>query len=1079
MSAKKNRRSFPKKVLLLGSGALQIGQAGEFDYSGSQAIKALHEEGIKVILVNPNIATIQTSEGVADRVYFLPITPEVVTRIIQKEKPDGIMLAWGGQTALNCGTALKRKGILKKHNVRVLGTPVATIQKTEDRKKFNEELDKIGIQYPVSIACKNKTAAKKALKEIGFPVIIRAAYTLGGGGSGFANTQKQFDTLIKNAFAYSPQILVEESLKGWKEIEYEVVRDVADNCITVCNMENFDPLGIHTGESIVIAPSQTLNNREYQKLRTMAIKVIRHLGIIGECNIQYALDPHSEEYRVIEVNARLSRSSALASKATGYPLAYIAAKLALGYRLDELRNSVTEETSAFFEPALDYVALKIPRWDLNKFRKVSHFISSEMKSVGEIMALGRNFEEVLQKGLRMLQIGAHGLTHHPFDIGDLKKALKNPTPTRVFAIYEALKKGMTIQEIAKITKIDEWFLGKIERILSTEKKIKSQGVKKLFAKPGLLQHVKKEGFSDAQISKILGEEKISESEVRKRRKEMGIVPIVKQIDTLAGEFPAKTNYLYLTYHGSESDTLPASKQTKKAIVLGSGPYCIGSSVEFDWSCVNAVNTLRKKKFETIMINYNPETVSTDYDTCDKLYFDELSLERVLDIYELENPEGVVPFCGGQIPNNLAKKLGESHVKIFGTTCESIHQAESRQIFSALLDTLEIDQPKWNEFSSLESAKHFSTKVGYPVLIRPSYVLSGAAMAVARSETELQSYLSKAIKITSEAPVVVSKFEVGAREIEIDAVAGNGELLIYAISEHVENAGVHSGDATVVLPPQKTYLETIRRVKSIAKELAKELKITGPFNIQFLAKDNHIKVIELNLRASRSFPFVSKVTGHNFIDIAMKAALGEVEPKQKRKKKYNTLDLDFVGVKAPQFSFSRLRGADPVLSVEMSSTGEVGCFGETLEEAFLKALISTGFRIPKKNIFISIGNTEDKVGFLESAKRLQNMGYDLFATSGTSDFLKDKEVSVQTLYKESEGKRPTTISHLQGSKIDLVINIPKSYAHEDITDGYQMRRAAIDGNIPLITNLQVAKLVVVSLQKWRNKELPITDWSHFQ
>ncbi|MBI5414035.1 carbamoyl-phosphate synthase (glutamine-hydrolyzing) large subunit [Candidatus Peregrinibacteria bacterium] len=1072
------RRSYPKKVILLGSGALKIGQAGEFDYSGSQAIKALREEGIKVVLVNPNIATVQTSEGIADKVYFLPITVDFVERIIAKEKPEGILLAWGGQTALNCGIELHTKGVLKKYKVKVYGTPIEAIQKTEDRQLFNDELSKMGIRFPTSMSCTSEKQAETALKKIGFPVIIRAGFTLGGGGSGFAMNMEEFGTLVKNAFAYSPQILVEESLKGWKEVEYEVVRDSADNCITVCNMENLDPLGIHTGESIVIAPSQTLNNSEYYMLRSIALKVIRHLGIVGECNIQYALDPKSAEYRVIEVNARLSRSSALASKATGYPLAYVAAKLALGYRLDDLKNSVTKVTKAFFEPSLDYVALKIPRWDLNKFRKVSHSISSEMKSVGEIMALGRNFEEALQKGLRMLQIGAHGITHHPFQVGDIRKALENPTPTRIFAVYEALKKGMTVQEIANITKIDEWFLGKLKRILSTERKIQEKGMD-LFSDPGLFSHAKKEGFSDAQISKILGEERISESDVRAKRKKLGILPVVKQIDTLAAEFPAKTNYLYLTYHGIKNDVPVSQKMKKKAIVLGSGPYCIGSSVEFDWSAVSAVNTLKKEKYETVMVNYNPETVSTDYDTCDTLYFDELSLERVLDIYEIENPQGIILFSGGQIPNNLAKKLGEAGVRILGTSPKEIHRAESRQIFSELLDTLKVDQPEWKEFSTIEGAKSFAKKVSYPVLIRPSYVLSGAAMAVALSETELENYLSKAVKVTSEAPVVVSKFEVGAREIEIDAVAGKGELLLYAISEHVENAGVHSGDATMVLPPQKTYLETIRRVKEIAKLLAKKLNITGPFNIQFLAKNNQIKVIELNLRASRSFPFVSKVTGHNFIEIATRATLGKIESKAERRRKYNTVDLDFVGVKASQFSFARLRGADPVLSVEMASTGEVGCFGNNLEEAFLKAMISTGFSIPQKNIFLSIGKTEEKLGFLEWAEKLVEMKFTLFATEGTFQALQHHHIPVKLLAKVSENKSPNILSYLCDRKIDLVINLPRSYAHEEKTDGYKMRRAAIDNNIPLITNFQVAKLLVQALEKWRNKELPITDWGVFQ
>jgi len=1073
-----SRRVHPKKVLLLGSGALQIGQAGEFDYSGSQAIKALKEEGIKVVLVNPNIATIQTSEKIADTVYFLPITPDFVERIIAKERPDGIMLAWGGQTALNCGTKLSESGVLKKYGVAVLGTPVAAIQKTEDRKLFNAELEKIGVRYPISISCTNPREADNALKKIGFPVIIRAAFTLGGGGSGFATNEKEFAELVHNAFAYSPQILVEESLKGWKEVEYEVVRDSANNCITVCNMENFDPLGIHTGESIVIAPSQTLNNEEYQMLRTISIKTIQHLGVVGECNIQFALDPHSCEYRVIEVNARLSRSSALASKATGYPLAYIAAKLALGYRLDELKNSITKQTSAFFEPALDYVALKIPRWDLNKFRKVSEIISSEMKSVGEIMALGRSFEEVLQKGLRMLQIGAHGITHHPFEIGNIRKELLEPTPRRIFAIYEAMHKGMSVKEIADITKIDSWFLQKIANIVATEKEISTVG-KNLLQDKKLMRMAKENGFSDTQLSKVLGMKNIATEDVRAARKKLKVTPVVKQIDTLAGEFPAKTNYLYLTYHGSVHDIIIAKKNRKKAIVLGSGPYCIGSSVEFDWSCVNAINTLRKKDYETIMINYNPETVSTDYDTCDKLYFDELSAERVRDIYEIEQPQGLILSCGGQIPNNLAKRLGEYGIKIFGTDPKNIHRAESRQIFSALLDELDVDQPAWEEFTQLKDVKKFAQKVGYPVLIRPSYVLSGAAMAVALSEIELENYLSKAVKIDSAAPVVVSKFEVGAREIEIDAVAGKGELLIYALSEHVENAGVHSGDATIVLPPQKTYLETIRRAKNIAKKLAEKLAITGPFNIQFLAKNNQIKVIELNLRASRSFPFVSKVTGHNFIEIATKALLGEIEPKKERQEKYQTVDLDYVAVKVSQFSFSRLRGADPVLSVEMASTGEVGCFGENLEEAFLKAMLATGFRLPKKNILLSIGTMEDKLSFGEAAHQLVEMGYVLFGTKGTAEYLSNIGVKINAVPKVSEAHATHAFERLNGTKPDLVINIPRSYAHEEKTDGYKIRRAAIDSNVPLITNLQVAKLLVQALERWKDEELPITDWAYFQ
>ena len=1073
----------PKKVLILGSGALKIGEAGEFDYSGSQAIKALKEEKIKTVLINPNIATNQTSEDLADEVYFLPVTAYFVEKIIKKEKPDSIMLAWGGQTALNTGTELFEKGILKKHKIKVLGTPVEVIQKTEDRQKFNKSLDEINVKYPTSFACYSQKEALTAGKKIGFPLIIRAGFALGGKGSGFANNEKELKSLAQKAFANSNQILVEESLKGWKEIEYEVVRDCDDNAITVCNMENFDPLGIHTGESIVVAPSQTLNNSEYQKLRTLAIKVIKHLGIVGECNIQYALDPESEDYRVIEVNARLSRSSALASKATGYPLAYIAAKLALNYTLPKLKNNVTQITKADFEPALDYLVVKIPRWDLDKFCKVNHEITSEMKSVGEIMAIGRSFEEVIQKGLRMLQIGAYGLSTRSFDFDDLEYEMKHPSPKRIFAIARALRAGYNLEKIYEITGIDPWFLGKLKNIVEYKKEIKTlrnkQNLKNKNKVTKILKEAKKLGFADVQIANYLKNSKYNENTVRKLRKKLGIVPVVKQIDTLAAEFPAQTNYLYLTYHGESHDLDYKIKSSKnKTIVLGSGAYCIGSSVEFDWCCVNAVKTLAKAKHETIMINYNPETVSTDYDECDKLYFDELSLERVLDIYDLEKPNGLILSMGGQIPNNLATKLEKSKVKVLGTSTQNIDNAENRHKFSALLDKLGVDQPEWKEFASTQEANNFAKKVGYPVLIRPSYVLSGAAMSVAHNQVELEVYLSKASKISTDAPVVVSKFEVGAREIEMDAVAYNGKRLIWAISEHIENAGVHSGDATIVLPPQKTYLETIRKVRNITKKLAKALNITGPFNIQFLAKDNFIKVIELNLRASRSFPFVSKVTGHNFINIATKAMLGEIESLKYRRTHYNTLDFDYVGVKAPQFSFSRLKGADPILGVEMASTGEVACFGRTLESAFLKSMLSVGFKFPKKNILLSVGQLEDKAQIVKIAKQFQILGFTLFATPGTAEFLAETKINCQILHKLSAKKLPNIEKHLTENKIDLVINIPRNNSKDEITDGYKIRRLTIDFNIPLITNLQIAKLLVRALEMYSVDDLSVKSWKEY-
>jgi carbamoyl-phosphate synthase large subunit len=1066
-----------KRVLVLGSGALKIGEAGEFDYSGSQAIKALKEEGIFSILVNPNIATIQTSEGLADKVYFLPINPYFVEKVIQQEKPDGIFLSFGGQTALNCGVELFEKGILKKYNVKVLGTPVEAIQKTEDRELFNKELQKIDVKVPKSFACYNKAEGLKAAKEIGFPVIIRAAFALGGKGSGFAADNAELEEMMETAFAYSPQILVEENLKGWKEVEYEVVRDRTDNCITVCNMENFDPLGIHTGESIVIAPSQTLTNREYHGLRELAIKVIRHLGIVGECNIQYALDPKSEDYRVIEVNARLSRSSALASKATGYPLAHVAAKLALGYTLPQLKNAVTKTTTACFEPALDYLALKIPRWDLNKFRMVNKQISTEMKSVGEIMALGRSFEEVMQKGLRMLQVGLHGLVANEdvkIESAKLEEDIKNPTPKRILVVAEALRQGWTPEKISKISGIDKWFLDKLKNIVDTEAKLRKTKV----IDKTLMKDAKKKGFSDKQIGHIKGKEEL---EIRAMRKKMGVVPVIKQIDTLAAEYPASTNYLYLTYHGEKTDIKPSTK--KQIIVLGGGAYCIGSSVEFDWCCVNAVQTAKKEGYETIMINYNPETVSTDYDMCDKLYFDELSLERVLDIYEFEKKTvtGVVVSTGGQVPNNLAMKLDKAGVKILGTSSKNIDRAEDRNKFSAMLDKLEVDQPVWQELAKMEDIFKFADKVGYPVLVRPSYVLSGAAMSVAYDRSALEMFLGKAVKISKEAPVVVSKFETNAKEIEVDAVAYKGRVVVYAIAEHIENAGVHSGDATIVLPPQKLYMETIRRVKKITKQIAEELNISGPFNIQFLAKNNRVMVIECNLRSSRSFPFSSKVTGYNFVEIATQSMLAATTGKMSKRGKelleykgYRTLDLDHVGVKAPQFSFPRLKGADPVTGVEMASTGEVGCFGEDLYEALLKAMISVGFKLPKKGVLFSVGGVESKADMLPTARKFAAMGFKIFATEGTCDFFVSEGLKCEKLHKLSTKKSPDIAGAMSEGKFDLIINIPNHYSSESVTDGYLIRRKSVDLNIPLITNVQVGKMIAEALRLYGIDDLKVKD-----
>lgn len=1072
---KQSKRLHPKKVLILGSGALKIGEAGEFDYSGSQAIKALKAEGIKTVLINPNIATNQTSKGLADTIYFLPVDPFFVTEVIKKEKPDGLLLSFGGQTALNCGVALERSGTLKKHKVKVLGTPVSAIEKTEDRELFKKELEKIEVKTPVSFACTDLKAGMKAAEKIGYPVIVRAAFALGGKGSGIATTENELRELLETAFAFSPQVLVEENLKGWKEVEYEVVRDAYDNCITVCNMENVDPMGIHTGESIVVAPSQTLTNHEYHKLRDIAIKTIRHLGIVGECNIQYGLDPQSDDYRVIEVNARLSRSSALASKATGYPLAHVAAKLSLGYSLPELRNSVTGTTTACFEPALDYLALKIPRWDLDKFRKVSWEITTEMKSVGEIMALGRSFEEVMQKGLRMLQIGLHGFVaneHLAFKGTDkeLEQAIRVATPRRMLAIAEALKRGWSSDRIMQLSGIDRWFLDKLGNVARMAEQIET--TKKL--DHDTMLQAKKLGFSDHQLGTLSGK---TEMETRKLRLKLGIRPAVKQIDTLAAEYPAKTNYLYLTYHGTTHDIDFKSKK-KKAMVLGSGAYCIGSSVEFDWCCVNAIRTFQKEGYETIMLNYNPETVSTDYDMCDKLYFDELSLERVLDIYDMEKPKGVMISMGGQIPNNLAIKLHRADVKIFGTDPKDIDRAESRDKFSAILDKLDIDQPKWKEFATPEQAAKFAEDVGYPVLVRPSYVLSGAAMRVAPNREALERYLAKAARISVDAPVVISKFEQGAKEVEIDGVAHNGQLILWAIAEHVENAGVHSGDATLVLPPQKLYLETIKRIRVIAKEIAKALHITGPFNMQFLARNNEVKVIECNLRASRSFPFSSKVTGVNFVDVATRAMLGKVDSVEHRRQHYRTLDLDHVGVKAPQFSFSRLKGADPVLGVEMASTGEVACFGKDLYEAFLKAMISVGFRLPQKSILVSIGRIEDKADLLSTIKSLHQQGFTLYATEGTHDFLRDNAIPSTKVYKIGSKGKPGLLEVIEARKVDFAINIPKNHSHEEATSGYQLRRRTTDLNIPLVTNIQVAKLVVDCLERDTLKDLAIEPWKTY-
>ena len=1070
------------KVLLLGSGALKIGEAGEFDYSGSQALKAMREEGIETILINPNIATVQTSEGSADRIYFLPVTPFFVEKVIARERPQGILLAFGGQTALNCGVELYKSGVFEKYDVKVLGTPVQAIMDTEDRELFIQKLDEINVKTIKSQAVENIEDARKAASELGYPVIIRAAYALGGLGSGFCDNEEQLNTLAEKAFSFSPQVLVEKSLKGWKEVEYEVVRDRFDNCITVCNMENFDPLGIHTGESIVVAPSQTLTNSEYHKLRELAIRIIRHIGIVGECNVQYALDPDSEDYRVIEVNARLSRSSALASKATGYPLAFVAAKLGLGYGLFDLKNSVTKSTSAFFEPALDYIVCKIPRWDLGKFHGVDRELGSSMKSVGEVMAIGRTFEEAIQKGLRMIGQGMHGFVENKeLVINDIDKALREPTDKRIFVISKALKAGYSVDQIHELTKIDKWFLCKLQNIISTSKALSAEA-EALVSDPDscgeLIRRAKEQGFSDFQIARALKMENRMSIEdatmqIRNLRKKLGILPVVKQIDTLAAEYPAMTNYLYLTYKGVAND-ISYENDGRSIIVLGSGAYRIGSSVEFDWCGVQALNTIRKEGYRSIMINYNPETVSTDYDTCDRLYFDELTFERVLDIIDMETPHGVIVSTGGQIPNNLAVRLSEEGVHILGTSAKSIDNAEDRDKFSAMLDRIGVDQPQWSALTSMDDINAFIDKVGFPVLVRPSYVLSGAAMNVCSNRDELERFLKLAADVSKKHPVVVSQFIEHAKEVEMDAVAKNGEIVAYAISEHIEFAGVHSGDATIQFPPQKLYVETMRRIKRISRQIAKELEISGPFNIQFLARENEIKVIECNLRASRSFPFVSKVLKINFIELATQVMLGLDVQKPDR----NLFDLDYVGIKASQFSFNRLQKADPVLGVDMASTGEVGCIGEDTSCAVLKSMLSVGYRIPEKNILMSTGNAKQKAETLEAAKLLVAKGYRLYATGGSHKYLADNGVESTLVYWPSEEGQPQALEMLHERKIDMVINIPKDLTAGELDNGYRIRRAAIDLNIPLITNAKLATAFITAFCTMTPDDIAIRSWQEY-
>ena len=1065
-----------KKVLLLGSGALKIGEAGEFDYSGSQALKALKEEGIETVLINPNIATVQTSEGIADNVYFLPVTPYFVERVIAKERPDGILLSFGGQTALNCGVELYKSGVLERYGIKVLGTPVQAIIDTEDREKFVQRLDEIGVKTIRSEAVCNNSQARRAATQLGYPVIIRAAYALGGLGSGFCNNEQELDELCEKAFSYSSQLLVEKSLKGWKEIEYEVVRDRYDNCITVCNMENFDPLGIHTGESIVVAPSQTLSNSEYHKLRELAIRIIRHIGIVGECNVQYALDPESEDYRVIEVNARLSRSSALASKATGYPLAFVAAKLGLGYGLFDLKNTVTKSTSAFFEPALDYVVCKIPRWDLSKFHGVEREIGSSMKSVGEVMSIGRTFEEAIQKGLRMIGQGMHGFVENKeLKIEDIDKALREPTDKRIFVISKAMRAGYTADLIHSLTKIDKWFLYKLQNIMETSKELHTYNV--LQTVPAALLHkAKRQGFSDFQIARAIGEDDVEQGalKVRAHRKALGILPVVKQIDTLAAEYPAQTNYLYLTYSGEEDDVAYAGDK-RSVVVLGSGAYRIGSSVEFDWCGVQALNTIRREGYRSVMINYNPETVSTDYDICDRLYFDELTFERVLDIIEKENPHGVIVSTGGQIPNNLALRLDSQGVHILGTSAASIDNAEDRDKFSAMLDRIGVDQPEWRALTSMKDIAAFIDKVGFPVLVRPSYVLSGAAMNVCSNNDELNRFLKLAANVSQKHPVVVSRFIEHSKEIEMDAVAQDGEIVAYAISEHIEFAGVHSGDATIQFPPQKLYIETVRRIKRISRKIAKELNISGPFNIQYLARDNDIKVIECNLRASRSFPFVSKVLKLNFIELATRIMLGiKVEKPSK-----SLFDLDYVGIKASQFSFNRLQNADPVLGVDMASTGEVGCLGEDTQCAILKAMLSVGYRIPRKNILLSTGDARQKADMLSAARLLRQKGYSLYATGGTSRYLSENGIDNTLVYWPDEKREPQALGLLHRKEIDMVVNIPKDLSVGELNNGYQIRRAAVDLNIPLITNARLASAFISAFCSLSADDLIIKSWAEYE
>ncbi|MCM1450111.1 MAG: carbamoyl-phosphate synthase (glutamine-hydrolyzing) large subunit [Clostridiales bacterium] len=1079
MTTSINRNEKIKKVLLLGSGALKIGEAGEFDYSGSQALKAMKEEGISTVLINPNIATVQTSEGFADKIYFLPVTPYFVEKVIEKERPDGILLAFGGQTALNCGVELFKSGVLDKYSVEVLGTPVQAIMDTEDRELFVKKLDEIDVKTIKSEAVNSIDDALAAAAHLGYPVIVRAAYALGGLGSGFCDNEQELVALVEKALSFSPQVLVEKSLKGWKEVEYEVVRDRFDNCITVCNMENFDPLGIHTGESIVVAPSQTLSNEDYHYLRKLAIKIIRHVGIVGECNVQYAFDPESMDYRVIEVNARLSRSSALASKATGYPLAFVAAKLGLGYGLFDLKNSVTKETSAFFEPALDYIVCKIPRWDLGKFHGVRREIGSSMKSVGEVMAIGRTFEEVIQKGLRMIGQGMHGFVgNKEIKIDDIDHALKDPTDKRIFVISQAMQQGYSVDRIHDLTKIDKWFLHKLHNIITTREQLAQKDTVEAIT-PELMLKAKRQGFSDFQIARAVLKGNMTDAEksnleVRALRKKLGVVPVVKQIDTLAAEYPAQTNYLYLTYNGSENDVTYLHDH-KSIVVLGSGAYRIGSSVEFDWCSVNALMTVKKEGWRSVMINYNPETVSTDYDMCDRLYFDELTFERVMDILDLEQPHGAILSVGGQIPNNLATRLDEQHVNILGTQARWIDNAEDRHKFSAMLDELKIDQPRWRELTDMDDIYRFIDEVGFPVLVRPSYVLSGAAMNVCSNAEELERFLKLAANVSKQHPVVVTEFIQFAKEIEMDAVAQDGIIKAYAISEHIEFAGVHSGDATIQFPPQKLYVETMRRIKKVSSQIAKALHISGPFNIQYLAKDNDIKVIECNLRASRSFPFVSKVLKINFIDLATKIMLGlPVERPAK-----SAFDLDYVGIKASQFSFSRLQGADPVLGVDMSSTGEVGCIGDDTSEAVLKAMLSVGYKIPKRSVLLSTGTAKQKTDMLDAAHRLHNQGFTIYATGGTHQFLNDNGIpSIRVYWPSQPENHPQAIELLHEHQIDLVVNIPKNLTSTELSNGYKIRRAAIDLNIPLITNARLASAFIRAFTTLSTDDIAIKAWNEY-